>query len=198
MCGTYLHNCWEGISIPWSPWEKSNLKCWCVLVGYGRYQQLGCRASKSWMMNKNVAWATRQTWQSDVVNLFIKKRKKEKNRNSGLQKIGAKNLTQNQIAWPFSQNHGQSPGQGTARLESHCPNASVADAKSLALLVAHRTSWWIPRSSYMEHLSPPERQNGRDVKLGLPKVCEIKGKNLAASTETKSYETLSHQVTCKE
>lgn len=74
MCGTYLHNCWEGISIPWSPWEKSNLKCWCVLVGYGRYQQLGCRASKSWMMNKNVAWATRQTLQSDVVNIFKTKK----------------------------------------------------------------------------------------------------------------------------
>ena len=40
MCRTYLHNCWEGISIPWSSWEKSyHLKCWCVLMGYVRYQQ---------------------------------------------------------------------------------------------------------------------------------------------------------------
>ena len=43
-------------------------------MAYGRYQQLGCRASKSWMMNKNVAWATRQTLQSDVVNIFKKTR----------------------------------------------------------------------------------------------------------------------------
>lgn len=62
-----------------------------------------------------------------------------------------KNLTYNK---GFGHDRITFPGQGTAQLESHSPNASVADAKSLALLVAHRTTWWTPRSSYMEHLSP--------------------------------------------
>lgn len=56
----------------------------------------------------------------------------------------------------------------------------------------------------MEHLSPstrvaPVKMAIKGYKIGTAKVCEIKGNNLTcASSETKSYGTLSGQVTCKE